>query len=284
VIYILLPAYNRREITRRFVECLVRQTYNNYHLILLDDGSIDGTEEMVRERVKNLTVIKGRGDWWWAGSLQQGYNMLKSQEVRFSDVVLIINDDTEFDADFLETAITLLDGRPRTLLLARCYNRETMKLEAGVCLNWHRLKIEHAETPDRVNCLATRGLFLHLSDFLEIGGFYPRLLPHYLSDYEFTHRAFKMGMKLTTDTKLELWMDEKSTGYRNFEDDHFTIFLKRYFSKRSASNPLYWSSFIALACPWPWKIIWWLMIWKDAVFNMVKSIINTITNVRLLIE
>lgn len=283
-IHILLPVHNRREITLRFVESLLGQTYEKYHLILIDDGSTDGTEQMVRERVKKLTVIKGTGDWWWAGALQQGYNILKSQEVAPSDVVLIINDDTEFDEYFLKTGITLLQGRPRTLLLAHCYDRKTRKLDnAGIHLNWHRLKFEKTETSDQINCFSTRGLFLHVSDFFEIGGFYPILLPHYLSDYEFTYRAYKKGMKLITDPKLKLWTEDNSTGYRNLEGEPMKAFLIKYFSKRSATNPLYWSSFIALACPWPWKILWWLLIWKGTLFDLIKAFMNSLRNTKQII-
>ena len=78
-IYILLPVHNRREITGDFIDCLEAQTWQHYHLVLIDDGSTDGTEQMVRERVENLTVIRGNGDWWWAGCLQQGFNFLKKE-------------------------------------------------------------------------------------------------------------------------------------------------------------------------------------------------------------
>ena len=80
-IYILLPVHNRRELTRDFIDCLKAQTYQNFHLVLIDDGSTDGTDQMVRERIENLTVIRGNGDWWWAGSLQQGFNYLKKKAV-----------------------------------------------------------------------------------------------------------------------------------------------------------------------------------------------------------
>ena len=68
-LYILLPVHNRRETTRRFLECLRAQTFQDYHLLLIDDGSTDGTAEMAREFISTLTVLGGSGDWWWAGSL-----------------------------------------------------------------------------------------------------------------------------------------------------------------------------------------------------------------------
>jgi len=261
-IYILLPVHNRREITRRFIECLKVQTYRDFHLLLIDDGSTDKTEEMTREMVQSITIIKGQGDWWWAGSLQQGYQWLKSQKIPLSDIALIINDDTEFDTDFLEKGATLLKKQEKTLLMAQSYSKKTkMLIDSGVHADWHRLTFKQAVSQERINCLSTKGLFLRVSDFFEIGGFYPRLLPHYISDYEFTIRAQRKGMKLITDTSLRLWEDEAATGYYQIDTENFIDFLKKYFSKKSPSNPLAWTAFIALACPWRWKLLNLIRIW-----------------------
>jgi len=101
-IYILLPVHNRRAITEKFIDCLVAQSYSNYHLILIDDGSTDDTGGMVRAKITNLTILKGKGDWWWAGSLQQGMNWLKQNGVEDRDVVVFMNDDVIFERDFLK--------------------------------------------------------------------------------------------------------------------------------------------------------------------------------------
>ena len=53
--YILLPVHNRREITQKFIECLKSQTYQNYKLVLIDDGSSDGTAAMVQSQISDLT-------------------------------------------------------------------------------------------------------------------------------------------------------------------------------------------------------------------------------------
>jgi GT2 family glycosyltransferase len=261
-IHILLPVHNRRDITYRFIESLKAQTRQDYHLILIDDGSTDGTEEMVRDHINDLTVIRGQGDWWWAGSLQQGYNWLKSHEVPLTDPLLIINDDTEFKADFLETALKILSQNTKTLLLAQCYSRENGQLiDAGVHVDWGRMSFEPAKTSDQINCFSTRGLFLRIADFYEIGGFYPKVLSHYLSDYEFTIRAHRKGMRLRSDPSLKLWLDEKTTGYHQFVNEPLVRVLKKQFSKKSAANPLAWSAFLILACPWPWKVPNLLRIW-----------------------
>ena len=127
-IYIILPVHNRRHVTRRFLDCLKAQSYQEYHLVLIDDGSTDGTQEMVRDEIANLSVITGHGDWWWAGALQQGYDWVCQQDLDHSSLVLIINDDTEFDNDFLERAAYLMRGQKKSLLLAQSFSRETRLL------------------------------------------------------------------------------------------------------------------------------------------------------------
>jgi len=274
-VYILLPVHNRCEITRCFVDCLTSQTYQNYHLVLIDDGSTDGTREMVSAKISALTVISGRGNWWWAGALQQGYEWLRMQELDSSDLVLIINDDTEFETDFLERAVDLCRGQRESLLLAQSFSRETGQLVGdGVRVDWSRLQFAAATAEEEINCLSTRGLFMSSDDFVDLGGFYPNVLPHYLSDYEFTIRAYRRGMRLWVDKDLKLWVDEQTTGFHQFDEATFREFFWKYFAKKSDANPFAWTVFIALACPWQWKLTSWMRVWYGAIVNSLRALLN----------
>ena len=273
-IFILLPVHNRKSITQEFIRCLRAQRYGNYHLVLIDDGSSDGTEAMVREHIADLTVIKGRGNWWWGGSLQQGYLWLRDQNIEDHDVVLIMNDDTEFETDFLERGLGILDDHPKALLLAQCYSRSTgALLDRGVHADWKRLTFVQAAKPEEINCLSTMGLFMEAGDFFTVGGFHPNLLPHFTSDYEFTIRAHRKGFKLMTDPSLRLWLREEATWNRDIGQEPFFVFLRFLFSKRSAYNPITWIFFIALACPARWKLRNWYKIWASSQ-HIIRSRIS----------
>jgi len=270
-VYILLPVHNRREITRRFLACLLAQRFANYHLILIDDGSTDGTAAIVSETIPTATVIRGTGDWWWAGSLQQGLDWLRASDVKDSDLVLFINDDVEFDADYLETATRVIARYPGTMVLSKLRDPVTREVsESGVEADFRAMRFGVARTPDRVNCLSTRGLFIRWGDVRRIGGFLPRLLPHYLSDYEYTIRGHRKGLACVTSDDLLLVMDKKTTGLREFDAGGFATFVKQYFSRRSAANPLYWTSFVLLAAPFPWKVINVLRIWRGVGGRLLK--------------
>jgi GT2 family glycosyltransferase len=251
-IYVLLPVHNRRAVTERLIRCLRAQTYRDFHLVLIDDGSTDGTPEMVRSYLPDATVIRGNGNWWWGGSLDQGLRWLRGNAaVKQDDLVLMINDDTEFEGSFLESAAAVMHNRQRTLLLARLIDKESGRcLDAGIHADWSNLTFQVATTPEQVNCFSTRGLFVHARDVAQIGGFRPFLLPHYASDYEFTIRAHRKGFALITNPEVWLVEDSTKTGERSLTTSSLRQFLGSVFSKRYLGNPIYWSTFVILASPW----------------------------------
>ena len=263
-VFILLPVHNRREITEHFIDSLLSQTYENYHLILIDDGSTDGTADMVGSKVPadKLTVIKGKGNWWWAGSLQQGINWLRKHDVRSSDVILMINDDVIFKPDYLENGVRFIQQQPNSLLLSRFYDGEKDEiLETGVKADLRSMSFIDAETPKEINCLSTRGLFLSWHAIEKIGDFHPILLPHYFSDYEYTIRALGMGLELKTVSSVYIVPNHDATGIRDIDNINS---LRSLFSKRCVLNPVYRTVFILLTSP-----IQYLP------FNLVKTVISS---------
>ena len=49
---IIMPTYNRAFCIEKAIESLLNQTYLNYELIIVDDGSTDGTEKHLKEKYK----------------------------------------------------------------------------------------------------------------------------------------------------------------------------------------------------------------------------------------
>lgn len=61
LISIIIPAYNEEMGVIRTIESVRKSTYQNYEIIVVDDGSKDRTASMVREYIRNLTTLQTAG-------------------------------------------------------------------------------------------------------------------------------------------------------------------------------------------------------------------------------
>lgn len=267
-VYILLPVHNRKAITAHFIACLCAQTHTDYQLLLIDDGCSDGTAQMVAEQLSGSVILHGNGDLWWAGALQRGYDWIASNSVYDLDLVLIINDDTRIAPDFLATAIALLGEDRAVMLHAQCREEGSDELlDDGVRVDWRRLSFGQVHDSEQVNCLSTRGLFLRVGDFLASGGFHPRLLPHYLSDYEFTIRLQRQGVRPMIDPRLQLWTHRHPPAP---SDRGWRHAWRTLLSRRNPSDPRAWLAFVWLSCPWPWKPLCLLRVCLRTLVRFIK--------------
>lgn len=83
LVSVIIPTYNRMRTLPESVDSVLRQTYRHLELIIVDDGSEDGTEEYVkgiddnrvryekREANKGPSAARNLGAQLAAGVLQQ---------------------------------------------------------------------------------------------------------------------------------------------------------------------------------------------------------------------
>jgi GT2 family glycosyltransferase len=276
-VYIFLPVHNRKDVTISFIKCLQSQKYTNYKLILIDDGSTDETSKFVSQLLdKNkIIIIRGVGNWWWAGSLHQGYlYLLNNCHPLPDDIILTINDDTILTPEYLELAVSIMNGLQNTFLGSLAVDIHTGHIiRPDVFADWRRFKFDPPLPHQPVNCMSTNGLFMHWQDLNKLRGFRPNLLPHYTSDYEFTIRAYRSGVKLITHPSLKLTWNTKTTGFHQARDFYklpFGEFLRLYFSNNYSSNPITLVIFVILACPLVWKPLNILRILKAFISQMLR--------------
>ncbi len=251
-VFILTPVYNRVKTTLEFVDLLEKQTHKNYQLVLIDDGSSDSTSDMVVDKLPDTKVIKGDGSLWWAGSLQQGFKWLQSKKIGSDDCVLILNDDTIFDEQFLEKGLNRLKENSMSLLISECFFLETKEVfDRGVFFDDRKFTFRSSEGNSETNCASTRGLFMNAADFIDLGGLHPKLLPHYLSDYEFTIRASRKGYRIFSAPEVRVWTSNMTSGVDELDNDRFWRSLRTVlFSKLYRRNVVYSSVFVVMTCRW----------------------------------
>jgi GT2 family glycosyltransferase len=253
MVHILLPVHNRAVVTAAFAAALAGQDHDDYRLILIDDGCTDNTVDLVKRLIpsQRLCVLSGDGGLWWAGALQLGYEFLQYQPLTDEDTVLIVNDDISIESDFLSNGLTALAKHPGSAIQAIGYDQKTGTVDRGALANLWVLRFNAATTEKPANCLSTRGLIMRAPIFKKSGGFRPKLLPHYMSDYEFTLRLRRQGVQLRCDDSFKAIVRLELTGCGQYRRDGFSVFLTEAFSNRAKYNPKQMSAFVLLTCsPW----------------------------------
>lgn len=247
-IYLLVPVHNRAHVTKRFADLLCLQTNPAFHLILLDDGSSDGTADAVRGILgSKATVVTGRGDWWWGGALQVGYELIKSGRVQCkdSDIIGIMNDDSIFTADFFERVHKAFDLCSGSIcLLAAAASKSTQRCYLGASVQWFPFRVRPTNNAQCLDCAPTRALFMKSADFKVSGGFWPTRIPHYFADYEFTFRIKRQGLRFVCPQGLTIEFSKAESGALSLYGGKVQDRLRKLLSEKCDYNPIPWSWFI----------------------------------------
>jgi len=268
-LYLVTAVHNRRAVTEAFARCVARQTLKAT-LVLVDDGSTDGTADAVKAVLPSAVVLRGDGNLWWAGGLQKGLNWLAAQGLSDDATVAFSNDDVSFADDYLERAVAELHGlAPRSFLVAPGYFHPSGRQsdEAGIT-HWSRYQYgPFGRHPERIDHATTRTLFMRWGDLRRVGGFHPTLLPHYTSDYEFTIRAHRRGIALVPAQTVAARFYDETTGNHRTRGRTLGQKLRLLFSPRFSFNPVHHFVYIWYAAPLVWKIpCWGRVLWSTLKF------------------
>ncbi len=101
---VTIACHNRRETTLRCLSSLFPQQAPGLRLsvILLDDGSTDGTAEAVRGRYPRVEIVAGSGQLYWGGGMHAAMQIARWQPF---DALLLLNDDVVLAPEGLRTLL-----------------------------------------------------------------------------------------------------------------------------------------------------------------------------------
>ena len=226
MLYIVVPVYNRVEDTLKILGAFFQQTYREFQVIVVDDGSTDGTSEKVNQCFPRTTVLNTPGDYWWSATINEGVKHAIDIGDQESDHIMIINNDVDFAEDFLKKMMGTMEGKKDRILnpisLDNSGNGKVVS-SGGRVVSWLLALHNHSyagrnvstvreKEPTEVDFLSGRGTLMPLSIFAKIGLYDQEKLPQVHSDYEFTWRAKRYGYKVLLDPTIRVYIDVQTTG------------------------------------------------------------------------
>lgn len=192
----LITCFNRREFTVSCLEHLYTQTLPSeieMDVILVDDGSTDGTSEAVRAAFPGIRILIGTGNLFWCGGMRVAWNEAAKGD---PDYYLLINDDTTIHPDTVAKLLSMT-GAPdeRKIAVATIMDRSTGRANYGGVSD-RKKKVLEPEDPEitcdtfNANCaLVTRRVFK------ELGNLSPDYT-HSMGDYDYGYLAARKGVTI----------------------------------------------------------------------------------------
>lgn len=246
MIYVVIPVHNRLQATRECLDSLRCQTYPHFKIVIVDDGSCDGTSAYVKKEYPEVTVLMGDGNLWWTGATNMGvrYSLEHAQK---DDDILTLNNDTILPSEYLATVVALSKQRPEALIgsIALDEDHRDTIVDAGTRIDWRSAKFTALKTPPddkrdafyTVSVLPGRGTLIPICVFHKIGLYDAENFPHYAADYDFSLRAHKAGYSLVLHPRCYLYSKTRLTGISNVHNKiSLGAWLRGFNSIKSPNN------------------------------------------------
>ena len=258
MIYIIIPVYNRKKITRQCLKSIENQTIKDFSTIIVDDGSNDGTSEMIMAEFPHVTLLRGDGNLWWTKATNLG---VKYALQNGAEYILTLNDDTILFEDYIEKMIYWAFKKNEALLGSFAYDYKTKQpIYGGEIINWKKGKSDfllEQLKPDEFNGLHKvshypgRGLLIPAKVFSQIGFYDEKHFPQTASDDDFTHRAVKNGLEIYCNYDAKLYVIvEESEDYRIRREKSFKNYIFHLFGKKGGGNIKVFTIYAIRNCPY----------------------------------
>lgn len=107
LVSIIMPAYNREDTISTAIESVLAQTYLNFELIIVDDGSSDGTADVVKTfDDKRVRLIMGPG--------RSGVSEARNIALRAAkgDLIAYLDSDNTWEPEYLTAMVAALHQSP----------------------------------------------------------------------------------------------------------------------------------------------------------------------------
>lgn len=195
LVSVIVPVYNGEASIASCIDAIKSSDYGSLEVIVVDDCSIDGSVEIIREfpcRLISLPERAGAGRARNAGACAANGDILF-----FTDADCIVFRDT------ISKAVKAYERHGPLAVIGGTYSERAF--DPGFFSAFQSMFVSYHETrsASRPDYVATHAMMVNAHNFRKIGGFRERFLP-ILEDVEFSHQVRGMGISLfiTPDVRV----------------------------------------------------------------------------------
>lgn len=180
-ISVIVATYNRAESLRAALDSVVSQTFHDWEVRLIDDGSTDHTREMIQDYLDKYKKIH------YYSQNNKGVAEAKNKGVREAkgEYITFLDSDDRYKENHLESRVEILNQQPELDLL-----------HGGVQIIGEEYVPDRHDPKKQIHlseCTIGATFFMRPQLFLDLGGFHKMPLG---TDADFFQRAQESGVRI----------------------------------------------------------------------------------------
>lgn len=216
---VIIPTVNKKELLAECLKSLKNQTYLDFDIIVIDNGSTDGTSKFVEENYPKIRIIKNQTNKGFV-AVNQG---IKSSSTEF---VVLLNNDAIAKEDWLEELVAGLKRHPEAGFAASKMLKADQKTidSAGDGFNLNIMggyaigsgKLDSEKYNEEKFCFsASGGAAIYRKEVFEKVGKFDEKFFAYFEDIDFGFRANFAGFKCVYIPKAVVYHRGGETAVHN---------------------------------------------------------------------
>jgi GT2 family glycosyltransferase len=214
---IVVLSYNGKEVTKKFLECLYENTSSEFNLIMIDNGSTDGTKEYLEDALflesKNTTLVLNQENLGVIGGRNMGFTLYQSNP---TDYLFFLDNDQFVQKHWMHQYLAFLAAGDYDLVGADAWLMDSAFMPRHNCKR-------SGEPFTYVGC---GGMMMKKKVVDTIGMFDEQFNPAYFEDPDFNFRARKAGLKIGWNHEAKvIHMPHQTLGKNK---DRMEIFRQSY--------------------------------------------------------
>lgn len=190
MISVIIPTYNRSHTILRSVNSVLNQTYKDIEILIIDDGSTDNTQELIKQiKDSRIRYICQQANSGVAIARNTGVNLALGEWIAFQD------SDDEWFPEKLEKQISYASKHPEYNLIYcsfRNHNSDGSNFQFPHTPYRHKMEGNLYTSLLEYNTIDAPTIFVKRKEFLSVGGFDSTYSS--LEDWEFVIRFSKNNL------------------------------------------------------------------------------------------
>lgn len=268
----LIPIHNGLPHVVKCIESLRINDNTDYelHIIVVNDGSTDASEDEIRKTFPTVEILSGNGELWWTGAMDLG---TRAALANGCDYVFWLNHDDQIPSTSLQTLLHFVRSHPGTI--GCCEVANLSEPDGKVLLgyrvhyffrwyleNLYSTAMEHT-VPTELDLNGGHGILIPAEVFAyPKNHLRPRWLPHYFGDFDFFSRVRRNGWKVICVPGAVMLNDDSNSGILNGRRiSSYKQSFAYITSRRSIANLRDRPLFALMNFPWGLNLIWALAFW-----------------------